>query len=89
MKFDITATVVDIRPNGTLVLEAHRKLVNSDEQWEYSLSGICRKEDILDGNVVLSKSIAELQVLKRELGSVRDGYRRGWLLRWWDEFRAF
>lgn len=89
MKFDITAEVVDIRPNGTLVLEAHRMLKNSEEQWEYSLSGICRKEDILDGNVVLSKSIAELNVLKRELGSVRDGYRRGWLLRWWDEFRAF
>lgn len=89
LKFDITAEVVDIRPNGNLVLEAHRVLQNNEEVWEYSLTGICRKEDVLDGNLVLSKSIAELQLQKRERGAIRDAYRRGWLLRIWDEFRWF
>ena len=89
LKFDITAEVVDIRPNGTLVLEAHRVLENNEERWEYSLSGLVRSDDILDGNLVLSKSIAELRVNKREHGSVRDGYQRGWIVRFWDQFRWF
>lgn len=89
MKFEITAEVVDIRPNGNLILEAHRVIQNNDEVWEYSLSGMCRSEDILDGNLVHSRSLAGLRLYKRERGHVRDGYRRGWLLRIWDSLHAF
>lgn len=89
MTFDIAARVVDIRPNGTLVLEAHQQVRNNDEVWEYSLSGICRKEDILENNVVLSKNIYELSIHKRERGMVRDAYNRGWFSRWFDLFDPF
>lgn len=89
LAFDITAEVVDIRPNGLLVLEAHDSFRNNNEVWEYSLSGVCRPEDIDPGNVILSKHIAHLQVWKRERGHVRDSYRRGWLTRWYDTFNPF
>lgn len=89
VKFNITATVVDIRPNGSLVLEAHARVNNNDEVWEYSLSGICRAEDIGPDNVILSQYIAQLSVHKRERGHVRDSYRRGWLGRFWDVVRPF
>jgi flagellar L-ring protein precursor FlgH len=89
VKFDIAAEVVDIRPNGNLVLEAHRNIRNNEENWEYSLTGICRREDIGPNNTLLSKNIAELTVVKRERGHVRDSYRRGWLLRLWDTFHLF
>jgi flagellar L-ring protein precursor FlgH len=89
LAFDITAEVVDIRPNGLLVLEAHDTFRNNEEVWEYSLSGVCRPEDIDPGNVILSKYISQLHVWKRERGQVRDSYRRGWLTRWFQTFNPF
>ena len=89
LKFEIAASVADIRPNGNLVLEAHRVIRVNDETWEYSLSGICRKEDVGPGLVVFSRDIAELSVQKRERGHVRDGYRRGWFTRWFDTLQPF
>lgn len=89
LKFEIAAEIVDIRPNGNLVLEAHRTIRLNDETWEYSLSGICRKEDIAPGMVVFSRDVAELNIHKRERGHVRDGYRRGWFTRWFDLLQPF
>jgi len=88
LKFRIMAQVADIRPNGNLVIEAHKVVRNNEETWEYSLSGICRAEDVV-GNTVMSENLAELNIFKRERGHVRDGYQRGWLLRWWDTLHAF
>lgn len=89
LKFEIGATVAAILPNGNLVLEAHRTVKVNDEIWLHSLSGVCAREDIGPGNLVLSKDLANLQIEKRELGQVRDSYKRGWLARWWDEFAPF
>jgi flagellar L-ring protein FlgH len=89
MKFEITATVAAILPNGNLVLEAHQVARSNNEQWMQSLSGVCRPEDIGPGNVVLSRNIANLHVEKKELGQIRDSYKRGWLTRWWDQFGPF
>jgi flagellar L-ring protein precursor FlgH len=89
LKFEIAATVAAVLPNGNVVLEAHRTVRNNHEYWLHSLSGICRREDIGPGNIVLSKDLANLQIEKREMGQVRDSYKRGWLTRWWDEFTPF
>lgn len=89
LKFDISATVAAVLPNGNIVLEAHQTARNNNEQWMHSLSGVCRREDIGPGNVVLSKNIANLVVDKRELGQIRDSYKRGWLSRWWDQIGPF
>lgn len=89
LQFTIAATVVDIRPNGNLVIEAHRDIRNNEEVWEYSLTGIVRPEDVTPANTVLSEDVADLSIRKREKGSVYDGYRRGWLLRAMDRFSPF
>lgn len=89
LAFNIACAVVDIRPNGTLVLEGHRQIRVNHESWELSLSGVCRHEDVGPDNVVLSRNVAELLIDKRERGHVRDSYKRGWLLRWVDEFHPF
>lgn len=87
MKFTITCEVVDIRPNGSLVLDGQRLVENNEEQWMLSLSGIVRAEDVLPNNTVLSATIAELHIDKKEQGVIRDAYRRGWLLEIIDRFR--
>jgi flagellar L-ring protein precursor FlgH len=89
LKFEIAATVAAVLPNGNLVLEAHRTIRNNHEYWLHSLTGTCRREDIGPGNIVLSKDIANLQIEKKELGQVRDSYKRGWLTRLIDEFSPF
>jgi len=89
LQFTIAATVVDIRPNGNLVVEAHRDIYNNSEQWEFSLTGLIRPEDVTPANTVLSEDVADLTIRKREKGSVRDGYRRGWLLKFMDRFSLF
>jgi flagellar L-ring protein precursor FlgH len=89
LKFKITGRIVDIRPNGHLVLEAHMNVQQNEEKWERSVSGIVRPEDVLPNNTVLSENVYELQVFKRERGHVRDGYRRGWLYLLIDRYGLF
>jgi flagellar L-ring protein FlgH len=89
MKFSIQARVVDIRPNGHLVLEAHQTMINNEEKWDRLLSGIVRPEDVLPNNTVLSEKVAELSIRKKEQGMARDGYRRGWLFYLIDRYGAF
>jgi len=89
MGFRIAARIVDVRPNGTFVIEAHRTIQNNEETWEQSLTGVVRREDVLADMQVKSERVAELQILKRETGHVRDGYRRGWLTKIWDSVSPF
>lgn len=89
MKLRIAAYVVDIRPNGNLVIEAHRRIRHNDSMWHQSLTGVVRREDILPNNTVFSEDVAELHIDKFETGEVRDGYKRGWLLKFIDTVRPF
>jgi len=89
IKFNMAARIVDVRPNGTLVIEGRRTIRNNEDAWEFSLTGVIRPEDVLPNNTVQSEKIAELQIHKRESGHVRDGYRRGWLLEWLDRYQPF
>lgn len=89
LALNLACTVADIRPNGDLVLEGHKQIRINDETWEVSLSGICRHEDVGPDNVVLSRNVANLMLHKRERGHVRDSYKRGWFVRWFDEFDPF
>ena len=89
LKFEIASKVTAILPNGNLVLEAHRQVFNNEEVWLHSLHGVCRREDIQPGNVILSKDLADLNIEKKEYGAVRDGYKRGWMVRFVDQFNPF
>ena len=89
MEFRIACSVVDIRPNGVLVLEGHRTIRNNNEIWNLSLTGLVRPEDVLTNNTVLSQNIAHLDIDKQEAGHVRDSYRRGWMMRWLDTYQLF
>lgn len=89
MRFRIACEIVDVRPNGTLVLEGRRSIQANKEQWEMSLTGIVRAEDVLPNNTVLSEDVASLRIYKREAGHVRDGYRRGWFLQLLDRYQPF
>ncbi|MEM6978274.1 MAG: flagellar basal body L-ring protein FlgH [Planctomycetota bacterium] len=89
LTFNIAARVVDIRPNGNLVLEARKTYRINDNLWETSLSGICRAQDIAPDNVVLSRDLIDLEIRKQDRGQLRDGYNRGWFQRFFDRVKPF
>ena len=89
MQFTITCRIADRRPNGLLVLEGVKSVNNNEDSWEQCLTGVVRPEDIMPNNTITSDKVAELKIVKREAGYVRDGYRRGWLLKWLDTYQPF
>lgn len=89
LTFDIAAEIVDIRPNGTIVLSARKTVSHNDNTWEAALSGICRSDDIGPDNVILSRKIHELSISKNDRGHVRDGYSRGWLTKFIARIKPF
>jgi len=89
LSFRIAATIVDIHPNGNLVIEANWDITNNEERWRISLSGEVRRESISADRTVSSDAIADLKIVKREIGQVRDGYARGWAQKWYDRLKPF
>lgn len=87
--FRIAATVVDIQPNGNLVIEAHRYIHINDEVWQQSLTGIVRRSSIDATRTVRSDEVADLRVDKKEMGFIRDAYQRGWAQEWYDHYKPF
>jgi len=89
LALNIAAEVVDIRPNGNLVLEGRATTRINDEVWTVAMSGMCRPESIGPNNVVLSRDVINLDVRKMETGSVAAGYQRGWFQKLFDIFQPF
>ena len=89
LMFRIAAEVVDIRPNGNLVLEARSEIQHEDEIWEQSLTGVVRRQSIGPDRVVRSDDIAERRIRIRKKGFVHDGVNRGWFTKWYDCWKPF
>jgi flagellar L-ring protein precursor FlgH len=89
LTFKIAARVVDIRPNGNLVIEAHNDIRVDDEVWEHSLSGVVRRQSIGPDRTVRSDDIADASICNRKKGFVHDATNRGWLTRWYDHVKPF
>jgi len=89
LAFNIAAEVVDIRPNGVVLLEAKKSIIMNDNVFETTLTGFCRSDDIGPDNVVLSRDLLDLKIDKQDRGQVRNGYRQGWFSRWLSELTPF
>jgi flagellar L-ring protein precursor FlgH len=89
LTFNIAAQVVDIFPNGLIVLEGTTTVELNDNRLEVSLIGTCRSQDIDPNNTVLSRNLVNKHIKKRENGHVRDGYSRGWLTRFLAQIKPF
>ncbi|MDX2130481.1 MAG: flagellar basal body L-ring protein FlgH [Planctomycetota bacterium] len=73
----VTATVIDVKPNGVVVLEARRTIQKDKEVQTLVLAGECRREDITDNNSVLSSQLADLTVRVHNEGQVKDAASKG------------
>jgi flagellar L-ring protein precursor FlgH len=85
----MTAEVLDVKPNGTLVLQARKRIKTDEEVQQFVLTGICRVEDVSADNTVLSTQLYDLELEKKHTGAVRDTTRRGWVPKLLDVLNPF
>ncbi len=77
----VTARVVEVLPNGDLVLEGAREIdINGDRQI-IVLTGVVRQADIERNNVVSSTRIGQFRIRYFGRGLIRDNLKPGWLIR--------
>lgn len=77
----VTAKIVQVMPNGNLVIEAHETREINGESEKLTLSAIVRQQDISPNNTVPSSKLADLEVSVTGEGSISNAVSRGILTR--------
>ena len=90
---DISATftvrVIDVLPNGNLIIEGMRRTAYTGEIQDIILRGAVRKIDITGQNKVNSNQVADLSLRYINTGEITDGQRKGWFKKFWDSVSPF
>lgn len=77
----ITAKVVEVMPNGNLVLESRKELTINNETQILVLRGMARGADITSDNTLISTKLADAQVYYVGDGVIQEKQSPGWLVR--------
>lgn len=85
----IAVKVIDIRPNGNLIIQGRKELRIGEEKHVATLTGECSADDVTPQRTVLSTQIYDLRIDMPDAGAVNDATRRGWLLKLLDAARPF
>lgn len=89
IKYRIAAKVADVKPNGTILLEARKIIQTQDDISEYTLTGEVRSSDVNPDNTASSENIANLQIVKKAEGRVYNSTKRNWGVRILDIISPF
>ncbi len=73
----VTARVLEVKPNGTLLLEARSTVQTDGEVQTFILSGLCRSEDVSPANTVQSSQIYNLTFEAHHEGMISDVNKKG------------
>ncbi len=77
----ITLTVLEVLPNGNLVVSGEKQLgINQGSEF-VRVSGVVNPINILPGNVVLSTLLADARLEYRGTGYIDEAQNMGWLAR--------
>ncbi len=79
MSASMTATVVDVLPNGNLLVRGSRWTKVNDEMQQMVLEGVVRPVDINRNNTVSSQNVAEAKIFLLGKGPVSQHQKPGWL----------
>jgi flagellar L-ring protein precursor FlgH len=85
----IAARVIDVLPNGNLVIEGTRQSAFGGETQDMILRGTVRAEDVTAANTVFSFQVADATIRIVNKGTVTDTQRKGWFTRVWDKLTPF
>lgn len=85
----IAAEVLEVKPNGTLVLQAIKRITKDEEEQILVLAGVARSEDITAQNTILSSQLANLSLAIQNDGDVKSAAEKGFLTKFFDTLFAF
>ena len=85
----IGARVLEVLPNGNLLIEGRRMVVVQQESVEIILTGTVRPEDITRDNTVRSTSIADATIQYVSSGSISKSQNMGLFPKLWDWLNPF
>ncbi|MDP6722672.1 MAG: flagellar basal body L-ring protein FlgH [Pirellulaceae bacterium] len=77
----VSVLVVDVLPNGNLVLEGTRRLLMDGETKVVRITGVCRALDVTRDNTIRSESIANAAISYEGDGFLSRNGKRGWFSR--------
>lgn len=85
----ITAEVIEVLPNGNLILEARTHIKTDKEEAIMKVTGVCRSEDVTAANTVLSNQLHNLTIEKVHQGELRRTTEKGIIAKVFDVLFAF
>ena len=85
----VTVRVIDVLPNGNMLIEGTRETSFSGEKQKIVLHGIVRPEDVAANNTVFSYNVADAKIQIIGRGTIADSQRKGWFTKIWDKISPF
>ena len=85
----ITAKVVEVMPNGNLVIESRKEITMNREKDILILTGMIRPDDITTDNTISSNKIADTRLFYLGDGVIEDKQGQGWLVQVLDKVWPF
>ena len=75
----LTVAVLDVQPNGNLVVEGRRTIIIDGERKTMRITGVVRRYDVSPMNTVRSTQVANASVAYEGEGTLTKSTNRGWL----------
>jgi flagellar L-ring protein precursor FlgH len=85
----LAVKVIDVKPNGNLIIQGRKELRIGEEVHVATLTGECNADDVTPERSILSTQVYDLKIDMPDAGAVRDATRRGWLMKLIDFARPF
>jgi len=85
---EITVTVVDVLPNGNLVVQGEKWFTLNQGKEYIRIAGVIRPYDVESNNSIVSSKLADAQIAYSGEGFVADSNSQGWFSqflnsKWW------
>ncbi|MFH0881291.1 MAG: flagellar basal body L-ring protein FlgH [Lentisphaerota bacterium] len=85
----IAVRVMEVLPNGNLMIEGKRRLSVQKEDVEFILTGTVRPEDISRDNTIKSTFVADASIQYNSTGSLAKNQNKGLVASLWDWINPF
>jgi flagellar L-ring protein precursor FlgH len=89
MSASIACTVIEVLPNGNLILRGSREIQVNGETQFITMQGIVRPIDVTNENTVMSTQVADARIYYNGQGWLSDKQKPGWGARLIDHIWPF